>query len=150
MAKLKVVGGSVKEASAPVKGAKKEAKAKVAKETVPKKFAGKTTGKGVREFQNDLFAANFKAHLSDEELATAMRDEFPNAVPYTVEHVRGIRSAFNKGKHGNTAPGKPLPEYDEAGNAQPLWGEKSAARKAAAEAKAEEAAPAKKLKKKTA
>lgn len=144
--KLKVVKTTVVEES-PKKG--KAAKAE-AKAPAPKKFAGKNTGLGVREFQNQLIARNPKAKLTDPELAKAMRDEFPNAVAYTEEHVRGIRSAYNKGKHGNEAPASPIAEYDDDGKALPVWGEKAAERRAKQEAKAEPAAePAKpkKLKK---
>lgn len=146
MPKLKVVPkatAAVEEVVEP----KKAKKAKVAAKTGGKsKYTGVTTGLSVREYQNNLMAKNFKAKLTDEALATAMRREFPNAVPYTEEHVVGIRSAWNKGNHGNEKPANPLPQFDDSGKAMPIWGAKSAAVKAAKEAVAE--AKAVKIKKK--
>jgi len=80
------------------------------------KFIGVTTGMRVAAFQNQLMARNFKARLTDEQLAKAMRDEFPRAIAFTPVHVKGIRSQWNHGKHNNTAPEKPLPEYGEDRN----------------------------------
>lgn len=77
--------------------------------------AGISTGLSITAFQNALMQKNFKAHLTDEQLAEAMRAEFPTAIPYTAKHVAGIRSAFNKGAHGNDAPESPLPRYGEDG-----------------------------------
>lgn len=143
--KLRVVAGNAKAADTKTKGSAKaatkaEAKIKAAKAPAVKKFKGAKSGLSVREFQNQLMARNFKAKLTDEQLAKAMREEFPAAIPYTVEHVRGIRSAWNKGKHGNDAPERQLPEFDDDGKALPLWGEKSAAKKAAAAKPAKKAA----------
>jgi hypothetical protein len=109
---LKMKSKAQAEAEAPAE--KKKAKAPPIR-----KFTGKTTGKSVILFQNDLMKANFKAKLTDEQLAAAMRKEFPTAIAYTVSHVRGIRGAWNKGKHSNEIPVKPLPEYDAQGNIVP-------------------------------
>lgn len=99
-------------AAAPVKSVKP----KVEKAPPVRKFVGATTGLGVRDFQNQLMKNNFKAKWTDLQLATAMRQEFPSAVPYTEKHVKGIRGGWNKGKHGNEVPAKPLPEFDIDGN----------------------------------
>jgi hypothetical protein len=137
MAKLRVVDKAAKAADSkpakgggkPAKGDKVEKAAKAQKAQAVRKYKGEKSGKTVREFQNDLMAANLRKKLTDEQLAAAMREEFPHAVPYTVEHVRGIRSAYNKGKHGNAVPEKLIPEFDADGKALPLWGEKSKAKK---------------------
>ena len=96
------------------KGKAKTAKAtKASVEKAPSKFIGQTTGLRVQEFQNQLMAKNFKNRLTDEQLAAAMREEFPHAVAFTVAHVKGIRSQWNHGKRGNPIPEKALPEYGE-------------------------------------
>lgn len=98
----------------------KSKKVKNADRTISPKYMGRTTGLHVAEYQNKLMSANFKAKLTDEQLAQAMRDEFPMAVAYTVDHVAGIRSAWNKGKRPGqegVVPAKLLPAYDAEGNA---------------------------------
>lgn len=125
-----------------------EAPAKAAKKTTKKegtrKFSGKTTGLGVTAFQNQLMAKNFKAKLTDEQLADAMRREFPEAVPYVTGHVVGIRSAWNNGKRAgqdNVAPDKKLPRFNADGTSTvETRGAKGAAKKAAKKA-AKDAAP---------
>lgn len=99
------------------------------------RFVGVTTGKSVLEFQNKSLEDNRRAHLTDEELAKMWREEFPKAKAYTAEDVAGVRNSYNKGKHGNEAPAenKRIPEFNDAGEALPFWGEKSAAKKAKAE-----------------
>ena len=132
------------EATAPAKGSK-EKTAKVSK------FIGVTTGMRVVEYQNKLMAENFKKKLTDEELAALMRREFPEAAQYTAGHVSGIRTAWNKGAHSNVAPDRPLPEFDEAGKPQPVWGSKAAEKRAAKEeAEVETAKPAAKVKRRKA
>jgi len=98
--------------------AAKSKKSAPAPSTSPK-YVGRTTGLHVSEFQDKLMSANFKAKLTDEQLAQAMRDEFPMAVAYTVDHVAGIRSAWNKGKRpsqNNVVPARTLTAYDAEGN----------------------------------
>jgi len=120
----------------------KATKAKSTKPTSPGKtnpgnrFVGKTSNLSVTDYQNKMLQSNFKAKLTDEQLAKAFRAEFPNAKAYTAEDLPGIRSAFNRGKHGNDAPAKPLPAYDDAGEAMSIRGEKSAAKAAKKETKA--------------
>lgn len=111
---------------------------KPSKDNAPSKFIGVTSGMRVAAFQNQLMARNFKARLTDEQLALAMRDEFPHAVAFTEKHVKGIRSQWNHGKRGNPVPDKPLPEYGEDRN--PLIRNKGgavAAKKVKAKAKAD-------------
>lgn len=103
-------------AEAPTKAAKAAKAPKAKGAPAPSKFIGQTTGMRVAAFQNQLMARNFKARLTDEQLAEAMRAEFPHAVAFTVQHVRGIRSQWNNGKRGNPVPDKPLPEYGEDRN----------------------------------
>lgn len=105
------------------------------------RYAGRTSGLSVTKFQNQSIESNRKRKLTDEQLAKEWRNEFPNAkADYTAETVRGVRNLYNKGKHGNDAPSSPVPEFDDAGQALPFWGEKAAAKQAAREAKS---APAK-------
>ena len=83
---------------------------------VGSKFAGKSSGLGVSDFQNTTIARNKRDHLTDKVIAKLWRDEFPKAKAYTEKDVASVRSAFNKGKHGNDAPARPIPEYDRDGN----------------------------------
>lgn len=76
-------------------------------------MTGTTSGLGIIAFQNRLLEKNYRAKLTDEELAEAMREEFPGAIPYTTKHVAGIRSSFNTGNHGNDKPEAPLPRYGD-------------------------------------
>jgi hypothetical protein len=107
--------------AAPAKATKATKATKAAKpaKSTDSKFIGKTTGQRVQEFQDGLMKANYKAHLTDTELAKAMRNEFPNAVAFTEAHVAGIRSQYNNGRRPSQEgekPGKPLPKFDEEGN----------------------------------
>jgi hypothetical protein len=78
-------------------------------------MVGLASGLPIAAYQNELMRKNFKAKLTDAQLAAAMREEFPSAIPYTEKHVAGIRSGWNNGKRGNEAPATPLPRYDEDG-----------------------------------
>jgi hypothetical protein len=110
-------------------GKNKMAKAKIVKmpkasktESEPKskkvgsKFSGKSTGLSVSDFQNKTIAGNKRDHLADSVIARMWRDEFPKAKEYTEKDVSGVRSAFNKGKHDNDVPAKPILEYDRDGD----------------------------------
>ena len=106
------------------------------------RYTGVTTGLSVTKYQNKTILDNMKAKKTDDEIAAMWRREFPNArAQYTAETVRGVRGLVNKGKHGNDAPSRPVPEFDESGDALPFRGEKSAAAREKREAKE---APAKK------
>jgi hypothetical protein len=110
------------------KAAKKKTttKAKSAAKSTKKvgsKFMGKTSGLGVSDFQNKTIAGNKRDHLTDLVIAKMWRDEFPKAKSYTEKDVASVRSAFNKGKHGNDAPARPIAEYDRDGN--PIKNEKA-------------------------
>lgn len=131
MPKLKVVPKVKEEVEETVEPKKAKAKAKAKKEAKTGKYTGVTTGLGVAAFQNQLMERNFKAKLTDPQLAAAMRREFPEAIDYNEDHVVGIRSSWNKGNHENDKPARPLPQFDDTGKAMPFWGEKSAAEKAA-------------------
>jgi hypothetical protein len=145
--KFKIVSRG-KQAAAETKPAPKAVKTKAGKGTPGEgagRFTGATTGLGVTKFQNQTLANNLKNKLSDAELAASWREEFPNAkASYDESTVKGVRGLFNKGKHGNDVPARPIPEFDENGQALPFRGEKSAAKTAAREAKAAPAAPVKK------
>lgn len=94
------------------------------------RFIGRTSGLSVTKYQNKTLADNLKRKLNDEQLAADWRKEFPNArATYDANTVRGVRSVYNRGKHGNEAPRTPTPEYID-GIAQPFRGEKSAAKAA--------------------
>lgn len=109
------------------------------------RFTGRTTGLSVTKYQNKTILENPKHKYDDEQLVALWKKEFPNAKSdYTVEIVRGVRSLVNRGKHGNDEPRTPVPQYID-GEAQPFRGEKTAARREAAE---ERPAPAKKAVKK--
>ncbi len=92
------------------------------KKAAPKadsKYIGKTSGLRVQAFQDKLMKDNYKAKLTDAELAKAMRVEFPNAVAFEEKHVAGIRSQFNNGRRASqdsTKPAKPLAKFDDEGN----------------------------------
>ncbi len=106
---------SVKTVAKPAK-AEKAPKEKKTRATV---FVGKTSGLRVAEYQNKTIAANRKNKLTDAELAADWHKEFPNAVLYTEAHVKGVRSAWNKGHRPGQeeAPATPVPEYDKDGTA---------------------------------
>lgn len=99
-------------------------------------MVGVTSGLPIAEFQNKLMERNFKAKLTDAELAAAMREEFPAAIPYTEKHVAGIRSGWNTGKRTGTVAEKPLPRYDEEGKLIVRGAGRVKAEKAPAEPKA--------------
>lgn len=140
-----IKGGKDKAADKPAaaaKGAKKGA----GKKEGTRKYAGRTTGLSVTDFQNQLMQKNYKAKLTDEQLAKAMRDEFPNAVEYTTGHVVGIRSAWNNGKRPGQegkAPEKKLPRFNDDGSSTIETRGRGGAKKGAAKKAAAGAAPAK-------
>ncbi len=163
MSKLKLIrkDGAKTAASGSTKTGAKVEKVKAGKGTpggAVGRYTGRTSQLSVTKYQNQSIESNRKRKLTDEQLAREWKNEFPNAkADYTAETVRGVRNLYNKGKHGNN-DGEPLsnpvPEFDDAGQALPFWGEKSAA-KAAAKAAPAKSAPAakgngkvKKLKKK--
>jgi hypothetical protein len=116
VAKPTLVKGADKKVAKVEKPAKAEKKAAAPKST---RNTGKTTGLKIAAYQDQLMQKNFKAKLTDEQLAAAMCAEFPNAITYTVNHVRGIRSQWNNGARASqegVAPDKPLPEYGEDGS----------------------------------
>lgn len=83
---------------------------------VGKKFAGASSGLAVLAYQNKTLTDNRRAHLDDESIAQMWRDEFPSAKTYTAKDVNSVRNAFNRGKHGNELPARPIPAFDEDGN----------------------------------
>ena len=87
------------------------------------KFIGKSTGLSVSDFQNKTIAGNKRDRLTDKVIAKLWRDEFPKAKSYTEKDVAGVRSSFNKGKHNNDIPAKPILEYDQ--NENPIKKEKT-------------------------
>jgi hypothetical protein len=94
---------------------KAKSSAKLTKK-VGSKFIGKNSGLGVSDFQNKTITGNKRAHLTDKVIAKMWKDEFPKAKAYTEKDVASVRSAFNKGKHENDAPARPIAEYDRDGN----------------------------------
>jgi len=120
MAKAKIV-------KMPTATPKKKATKKVAKNPVGRKFKGKNSGLSVLAYQNKSLLDNRKAKLSDKKLAKIWRDEFPDAKAYTEKVVASVRRAFNRGKHGNEAPARPIPEFDANGN--PIKKEKAVEKK---------------------
>ena len=89
--------------------------AKTSKKT-GSRFIGKSSGLSVSDFQNKTISGNKRDHLADKVIARMWRDEFPKAKSYTDKDVASVRSVFNKGKHGNDVPAKPILEYDRDGN----------------------------------
>jgi hypothetical protein len=113
MAKAKIVKmpkASKKETTPKAKSTAKSTK------KVGSKFTGKNSGLGVSDFQNKTISGNKRDHLVDKVIAKMWRDEFPKAKTYTEKDVASVRSAFNKGKHDNDAPARPIAEYDRDGN----------------------------------
>lgn len=79
------------------------------------KYRGATTGMRVMEYQDHTLAINDRPdrRRTDEELRADWKREFPNAVDFTLEHVRGVRNLYNQGKHRkeNTVPETPSMPY---------------------------------------
>lgn len=101
---------------------KAKVKAEPDGEEKPKKQTrnkGVTTGMGIGEYQNATILKNVKAKLTDEQLAEDWRREFPLAKAFDAGTVRIVRKLVNAGQHKNDAPAKPIPGYDEQGNAVP-------------------------------
>ena len=103
----------------------------------PSRYVGATSGLRVKEFQNKTLADNVKAKLTDAQLAKLWREEFPKAASFDEKMVASVRAAYNRGAHGNEAPEKKIPAFDETGTALAIRGEKSAAKAAAKTAAAE-------------
>lgn len=117
MAKAKVVKmpTAAKRKAATAKKPKAKAMARTATPSGGR-YIGKTSGLGIANFQNKTIAGNRREHLTDTVVARMWRDEFPKAKSYTEKDVASVRSAYNKGKHGNDAPSSPVKEYDRDGN----------------------------------
>ena len=115
---------SKKGATAPVLPEKATKMAK-ATEVKASKYRGLKTGMRVQEFQDQSFADNFKAMLTDEELAQLWRVEFPQAVAFTPHHVMGARRDYNKGTHSKAfadrKPATPLQEVVIAEGGKRRW-----------------------------
>lgn len=89
------------ETTTPTVKAEKKAKTPTAKVVKASKYRGRKTGMRVMEFQDHTLAVNDekKNRRTDEELRDIWRAEFPDAVAFTLDHVRGVRSLYNAGKH---------------------------------------------------
>ena len=113
MAKAKIV-------KMPIDGtATKKKTKKTSKKTDQSKggrYAGKTSSLGVLAFQNKSLLDNRRGKMDDASLAQTWCEEFPSAKAYTAKDVNSVRNAFNKGKHGNDVPARPVLQYDEEGN----------------------------------
>lgn len=113
--KSKKVAAAVEAVEKPAKVAKPAKERKSEGPRGSRGMQGLTSKLPIAEFQNRLMEKNFKAKLTDAQLAEAMRVEFPDAIPYTEKHVAGIRSGWNTGKRGNQPPVTPLPRFGEDG-----------------------------------
>jgi len=104
-----------KRAAKKVAEAKADAPVKAKKAVTASKYRGAKTGMRVMEYQDHTLAINDEKgrRLTDEELQADWRAEFPNAVPFTLEHVRGVRSLYNLGRHrkGSIKPETPSFPY---------------------------------------
>ena len=116
MAKAKIVKMPPDVTGKKSKTAKSSKSTKKVSSSVGKKFKGTESGLGVLAYQNKTLTDNRRAHLDDESIAKMWRDEFPSAKPYTAKDVNSVRNAFNRGKHGNELPARPIPVFDEDGN----------------------------------
>ena len=125
MAKAKIVkmppDTSKKKVSKPTKTVKS---VKKTTSSVGKKFKGKTSNLGVLAYQNKTILDNRRAKLDDKTIAKMWRTEFPDAKDYPDKDIASVRSAFNRGKHNNDAPARPIPEFDK--NGDPIKKEKAA------------------------
>jgi len=101
-----------------ITGKKKKTKktSKKADQSKGGRYAGKTSSLGVLAFQNKSLLDNRREKLDDASLAQTWCEEFPSAKTYTAKDVNSVRNAFNKGKHGNDVPARPVLQYDEEGN----------------------------------
>jgi hypothetical protein len=119
-------GGTAKTAAkaAPAK-AKAAPTATDGKSAGPKRYVGKTSGLRVQEFQTKSLADNFKAKLTDEQIAKTWREEFPLAVKFSDKTVKAVRVRFNKGIHGGQegTPARLSRPYDAEGKELALRGE---------------------------
>lgn len=85
------------------------------KEAKASKYRGVTSKMRVMEYQDHTLAINDQANrrLTDEELVADWQREFPEAVKFTLAHVRGVRALYNAGKHrkGADVPETPSQPY---------------------------------------
>lgn len=87
----------------------------------PAQAQGKKSGKGVAQFIIDLLKSNSKKKLTDDQLAKAICQEFPDRTRYKgdrgVPEVRMRRSEYNRGVLGGMdgAPAKASVPYDKQG-----------------------------------
>ena len=67
------------------------------------KFVGRTTKMGVEQYQDHTLYLNVDRdglrgrHLNDEQLRAGWQTEFPDAGPFTLKHVKGVRRDYLKG-----------------------------------------------------
>lgn len=82
------------------------------------KYIGKTTGMRVMAFQDKTLKTNNETKFTDEQLQKMWRDEFPDAVAFTLDHVSGVRSLYNRGIHtpNQTAPLTPISKWIKDAN----------------------------------
>ena len=81
------------------KAKKAETKAADEKATnVPGKTVGRKSGLGVTKTWNLYLAANFKAHLDDEQLVAKMHEEFPEREYF--QPTSRVRGWYNAGRFG--------------------------------------------------
>jgi hypothetical protein len=116
MAKAKIVKMPPNISGKNKKTNKSSKKTRPSRPAVGKKFSGVTSGLGVLAFQNKSLLDNRRGKSDDASLAQTWCDEFPSAKAYTAKDVNSVRNAFNKGKHGNDVPARPVLQYDEEGN----------------------------------
>ena len=69
----------------------------------PDKHVGRTTRMGVAQYQDYTLYINVDhdelrgRHLNDEQLRADWQIEFPDAVPFRLDHVDGVRQDYLKG-----------------------------------------------------
>lgn len=100
------------------------------------RYKGKTSGLSVSAYQNQSIARNVREKLTDEQLAKDWHKEFPEAKAFDEATVRTVRSLYNRGAHKNDAPARPIPGYDDSGEALPIRGQRAAEGKATKSTKA--------------
>jgi hypothetical protein len=85
---------------------------------------GRYSGKLIGRFQNHLFECNVTDMRTNAEIVEILTDEFPrsgavlrNGGTFPIDLINGMRTLYNRGKHGNPIPKtlSPLFEIDDNG-----------------------------------
>src|SRR5688500_11877866 len=88
----------------------------------PDKYVGRTTRMGIEQYQDYTLYINDDRgplrgrHLTDEQLCADWQHEFPHAVRFTPDHVRGVRRDYVAGTARESGSGSVHGVRDSAGS----------------------------------